>query len=449
MKTLIMTLAFAAVAGAQQVRNSPPDLFDNGFIMLDVLKPFQYNSRANKPKIVSPLARPEAQSQVTALGLQQFRPNFKFLTQKPLDTQEPWVGRNLDVRNKTDAERLAKILQAYIFEGWFEGVDLNDLDSHFRNNDARTWCNTPWLNVTEKGREAIHGLTKEFPIRSTSVYAVPVEIEDKELAVTWGSSFFNSKTCAAYHDFFKEPNMIRQFRERKPLFDSPDGSVSFKLLFNTMPDWKKNMPQWRGAYNWHAHVTNVRKAEKPEQEIRRIMNIPLVQIDVALRDSRLRGTDAELKNWIMVSYYYDASYTNSELKGVPEALTHMRPIGLQYGLDAGESFIFEGSHNNHRPGYASGDKTEAPYENTRLNGPVDNTVSSCLGCHAQSGMNVGLPDGQSVGGKGMGFMSKAEFLKWSREVKGGGFDFNMQVDKGARNFAKGRQQKINGADPVK
>ncbi len=91
----------------------------------------------------------------------------------------------------------------------------------------------------------------------------------------------------------------------------------------------------------------------------------------------------------------DSIYKNEYLAdmNIPEALKYMRPVGLQFGLNAGQSHIFEGSRNNHllkalKPG------NELPPEldrfQTRLNGPVDNINGSCLGCHAAAGLRLNV-----------------------------------------------------------
>lgn len=458
----VLSLIFMCGAGFSHAQvNYPPDVHENGFIMLDVLKPLKYSSKSKEPKIIAPMMHAEDLKLVEQLGLQGAKPLYKFNSRpKSKDQDAPWLSKDFDITRSADAEMVAKLTQRYIFEGWFSGKDLSKNDTHFRSNEERNWCNTPWLNVSEKGREAIHGLTKEFPIRSTTIFKVPDDIEAKELAVTWGLSFFNQKICNQYGSFFKEQNMITQIKNKKPVFEAENGAVSFKLLFNAMPDWQKNMPQWDGAYNWMANVSHARQNDNPkdgDESLRQLMNIPLVQIDVGLRDSRLKGTNPLFKNWIMMSYYYDKDYTNELLADmqIPEALKHMRPFGLQYGLDAGQSIIFQGANNNHRPGYNGGDRTELPYSQTRLNGPVDNTVSSCLGCHAQSGLSVGLEKGESLKNRqgaplrGMGFMTNDDYAVYAQRLKNGGFDFNMQLDKAMRNFALSKNKKINGEAPVK
>jgi hypothetical protein len=464
-------------------KNYPEDEFENGFIVMDVLEKTQYNSKKNpdQQKFVEPLMYEKDLQLVKELGLKKYKPLFQFKSKKEFENAKkqgklgkgdlvelPWLGKSLDVTKAQDAEKVSKLLQRYVYEGWFDSdktKEKTNLESHFRENNYRTWCQTPWLNITEKGREAIHGLTKEFPIRNTSVYKqIPEDIQENEQAVTWGVAFFNQNVCAGYKDFFTEEHMIQQMRDRKPFFDAGDGAVSFKLLFNAMPDWRTHMKgEWSGrgkkgdveAYNWYAHVSHARQNDKyassknpnePDESIREIMNVAHVQMDIGLRDSRLKGTQKDLKNWVMTTYYFDPNYYNEFLAdmNIPEALKHMRPVGLQYGLNAGETVIFPGAENNHRPDGA--DSEELPYDKTRLNGPVDNIVSSCLGCHAVSGLNFALPvnDKNQVNPRapGLGFLTIEEYKKYLALANGRHYDFNMQLDKSMRNFSKSKKYKI-------
>lgn len=447
--------------------NYPSDSFENGFIVLDVLEPKRFGNK--EEKIVNPIMCQKDMDKVRELGLQPYSPMFKFGKKaKAKDSVEPWLNKQLDVTKKEDAEKVASILQRYVLEGWFENDKTNskkNSETHFRENNIRTWCNTPWLNVTEKGREAIHGLTKEFPIRTTSVYTVPADIEKSEDAVTWGIAYFNKPVCDGYVKFFDQQDMIRQMRDNAPNFVGGDGAVSFKLLFNAMKDWRVHMKgQWTSdkleAYNWWAHVSHARQDDNynnGDESIRELMNVAHVQMDISLSDKRLKGTNPVLKNWIMTTYYFDPNYTNPYLADmdIPEALKHMRPVGLQYGLNAGETHIFDGSDNNHRPGkFNGGDGTELPYTQTRLNGPVDNIEGSCLGCHAASGMRFNpapmaetkkpRPQQDRSQFPPMTFMTQKSYVDYiSGKGRSGSFDFNMQLDKAMRNFVNSKGEKIH------
>ncbi len=448
--------------------NYPSDSFENGFILLDVLEPKKFGDKDSK--VVNPIMCAKDMAKVKDLQLKPFSPLFKFgKSAKPKDKVEPWLAKKYDVSKKADAETVAKILQRYVYEGWFDSDKTKgkmDFESHFRANNQRTWCHTPWLNVTEKGREAIHGLTKEFPIRTTSVYTVPEDIEKGEDAVTWGIAFFNKKVCDNYVKFFDQQDMIRQMRDNAPNFESGDGSVSFKLLFNAMPDWREHMAgQWTDrkgleAYHWWTHVSAARQDDRVkngDESIREIMNVAHVQMDIGLSDRRLLGTNPVLKHWLMTTYYFDPSYNNEYLADmdIPEALKHMRPVGLQFGLDAGQTHIFDGAQNNHRPGPAlGGNSTELPYTETRLNGPVDNIEGSCLGCHAASGLRFNpapmaelkkpRPEQDRSQFPPMMFMTQKQYVDYIRHpARSGGFDFNMQLDKAMRNFVNSKGEKIH------
>ncbi|WP_409480119.1 hypothetical protein [Pseudobdellovibrio sp. HCB154] len=463
--------------------NYPADSAENGFVVLDVLQPTKLSRNSNK--VIQPLMCPEDQAKVKDLNLKPYNPLFKFVEDQQTVAkktknrnrqkikEEPWGGENLDVTNIQDAEKLAKILQRYIFEGWFDADKTQgktQYESHFRSNSLRTWCNTPWLNVTEKGREAIHGLTKEFPIRSTHVYTVPRDVEMTEDAVTWGISFFNKPVCGEYANFFNEKNaMLPTITDMRPQFKSPDGGLAFKLLFNTMPDWQNQMRgQWTSsssdlkAYNWWTHVSHARQDDGKtahDESIRELSNVALVQIDISLKDSRLKGTNPLLKNWIMLTYYFDPNFKNEYLAdmNIPEPLKYMRPVGLQYGLGAGESHIFEGSRNNHllkRLPMGDSLPPELDRYSTRLNGPVDNINGSCLGCHAAAGLrfNVG-PMMKTSKHPPMTFLSNQDYMAFLKDMKKhpgitGDFDFNMQLDKAMRNFVnrnRPKEQKLEEA----
>jgi len=456
--------------------NYPADNAENGFVVLDVVQPTKLSK--NSDKVIQPLMCPEDLAKVKDLNLKPYNPLFKFVEDKQTVVkkaknrdrlkikEEPWVGEGLDVTNIQDAEKLAKILQRYIYEGWFDSdktAGKTQYESHFRSNSLRTWCHTPWLNVTEKGREAIHGLTKEFPIRSTHVYTVPRDTEMTEDAVTWGISFFNKPTCGEYANFFNEKNsMLPTITEMKPQFKTPDGGLAFKLLFNTMPDWQNHMRgQWTSSsqdlktYNWWTHVSHARQDDKPangDESLREISNVALVQIDISLKDARLKGTNPLLKNWIMLTYYFDPNFKNEYLAdmNIPEALKYMRPVGLQFGLNAGQSHIFDGSRNNHLVKKVPlGDSLPPELDrfSTRLNGPVDNINGSCLGCHAAGGLrfNVG-PMTKTSKHPPMTFLSNEDYVAFLKDMKknpgiSGDFDFNMQLDKAMRNFVNRNRSK--------
>lgn len=383
-----------------------------------------------------------------------YQATYKSGEAKIKDSDEPWLG--LDVTDEKQAEELALIMQKYVYEGWIKEVELKDKENsavHFKHNRERTWCAIPWMNYIEglddaerKGRDLVHGLTKEFPIADSVAYPnIPFrpEIEsidrttgaiqyregtkDPDSFSSYGVAYFNRPNCDFFETIFgnedepKDPiewlNRRKQVRgdEAQSSYETPDGSVSFKMLFTTLQSEESKddshavYPSLKEAYQWVAHVSTHR-----EKTPRIVQKVSHVQMDIAIKDSRLKNLMAaqgathpdDVIPWAMLTYYFDPQYTNpifdsrskirlsdEEIAKAPEGLKHMRPIGLQYGLDKGNSVIFyvDGlglAANNHKLPPSETGSQPVPgqaFMDTRLNGPADNPESSCLGCHAASG----------------------------------------------------------------
>lgn len=389
------------------------------------------------------------QSAVRFKGLYEFN-----AAAKPGDKEEPWLG--LDLTNKEDAWKLAIRVQKYVYEGWFDNADPQNTDNHFQKNGLRSWCSTPWLNtILEKGRDAVHGLTKEFPLSPEAIENYYPGINIKKYAKTsWGTAFFNKPNCDMYGQIFGTPNAPKDpSKNLNAIRTLADGAVSFKLLFSTVsPD---EYAPFAGAYLWNAHVSSqstppqVKKAKPRQMQV-----MPHLQMDVAIKDTRLKGlkkgqkaqSDEDVIPWIMLTYYFDPSYNSEEanallgqVKNLPEQLKKMRPMGIQYGLDRGQSVVFEKAVNNHEVNDQEFLEQFPPTHNfsanlgERLNGPADNPKSSCLGCHA---LAIPENDPVMVNGKKIGVSPGVltnhafnSFVKKNPETSQPRFnyDFNQQV----------------------
>jgi hypothetical protein len=96
--------------------------------------------------------------------------------------------------------------------------------------------------------------------------------------------------------------------------------------------------------------------------------------------------------------------------------------------------------------------------NSRLDGPVDNPMSSCLSCHSTSEwpVNTGMTPGQGVQ------PGSPEWMKWFRNIKSGeafapsskSLDYFLQLPNGIQNFYQWRDivdnrgGAINGKPPL-
>ena len=146
----------------------------------------------------------------------------------------------------------------------------------------------------------------------------------------------------------------------------------------------------------------------PKQTSRSVRDVRHVQMDIAVRDSTLKGIIHEHNDWMMTTYYYDKSYTagpDSPLRRVqnlPEELLHMRPIGVQVGFEPKDSIIFKGSQTNQVSG--------------QLNGPADNPKSSCLGCHGTAGTKIPMAPGTMKNTDYTGKVRNSTHLDFSQQV---------------------------------
>lgn len=317
----------------------------------------------------------------------------------------PWAG--MDLRDPKSAEAFAIVVQNYFYEGM---VDSPQADKQFdaAANKKRYWCHMPWLQVGETGREAIHGLTNERPIEASPIYpnATP--------GSNWGVAYYNAAGCRTIGKVFGTPGAPHnppRFTAASGTQGFDEGTVSAKILFTTA-----DFPDLQGAYTWQANVS------PPNSTARSIQPVRHIQMDIAVKDSSLRGVRKELGNWVMTTYYYDRSYDirkrAKELgvkiaSNIPEGLARMRPVGSQVGFDKpvnglGDSIIFAGSKTNQKEG--------------RLNGPADNPKSSCLSCHGTAGTTVRMTPG---------FMKNESFRD---EYARAGLDFSQQLSLAKQNF---------------
>lgn len=302
----------------------------------------------------------------------------------------PWKG--MDIRSPKGAMEFALVAQKYMYEGMANQNPDPNHNFEARRNTKRYWCHMPWLNVSAAGREAIHGMTAERPLQKSPVYP------DATSGSDWGVAFYNGEGCRTIGAIFGTAQKPRP----RPDFSKSafgDGTFTAKILFTTA-----NFPDLQGAFTWKGHVS------PPMSTARSIDSLRHIQMDIAIRDSSITGTNPETNHWVMLTYYYDASYTSPiELPGMHPGFRHMRPVGVQVGFDKPRtnaaleptsSLIFAGAKTNQLEG--------------RLNGPADNTKSSCLSCHGTAGTTAPMSPG---------FMSMAEYHRG----KAGMLDFSQQI----------------------
>lgn len=323
---------------------------------------------------------------------------------------KPWAG--LDLSDPKQALKFTLLVQKYFYENMAnQNPKNNDFNFIAQNNKNRFWCHMPWQHVGVVGREAVHGMTKE---RDLAPSPFMPNFKNATPGTNWGIAYYNDDACHAIENVFgnsSNPRIEPDFT--KSNFD--DGSVIIKMLFTTA-----NFPEIKNAFAWNGSVSDVGATERKIQPVRHI------QMDIAVKDYSLKGTNKNVNSWVMAAFYYDENYSfDMDLKqqlgeenplkslpNIPKALFKMRPMGIQTGYDSpskGETIIFPGAFANGSGG--------------RLNGPADNPKASCLGCHGAAGTGAS---------KVPGFLSMAMFAPY--QSVGYVLDFSQQFSLAKENF---------------
>lgn len=256
----------------------------------------------------------------------------------------------------------AEAVKHYCLEGNVEN------DWYVEKNKVRAWYHAPWQHYGPLGREGIHGLTKE------------AQIQEKQLAptqTTTGQTFavgiYNDIGGYTFGQVWKDPqNPDPAFTTQPNSFH--DGTVVCKPLFADVD--LKQVPFLANPVLWQAYVTNTFNSSD-----RSIKEVALIQMDFAVRDTRIPGT-----GWIFGTFQYNGAKT-----GKP-GWDNLVPVGVMWGNDPEDT---GNDYTNKQPSVtkinpdlkqtAINAKPELPPThlgwNGRLDGPVDNPISACMSCH--------------------------------------------------------------------
>lgn len=327
-------------------------------------------------------------------------------TVAPVDAQ-PWTAYD-PIAEPTE---YLKAVLAYFYEGNVQP----DLETSFdpKLNSVRGWYNAPWQDFGTNGREPIHGLTRERVSR-------PFELDEHQTH-SWNNyavGFYNAAGGVTVGRVWTD-----HLNPSPAAGVMPNGTVAAKLLFTTATI--SEVPYLQGAPTWSAFVFAAVNdpAPKPNSP-RAVVELRLLQIDVAVKDSRVAGATG----WVFGTFVYGGGPGGKPGAG----WTNVAPVGLMWGNDPGypgsgglkQTSINPDVHMPHL-GYQG-----------RLNGPVDNPASSCLSCHSVAES----PAGAMVPGTG------APPAPWFRNIPSGtpfdpgrqSLDYSLQLSVGLNNFQTAR-----------
>lgn len=263
------------------------------------------------------------------------------------------------------------------------GVEGNvDVDWVVQDNSVRTWYHAPWMHPGCGGREYIRGMTRERSSRPGELHPDQTEWVDN-----WAVGFYNPPggfTMGAVWEDAEDPDPTRA--------SFPHGTVGLKLLFTTAT--VEEAPFLAGSLEWTGNVyprtgsnpCSGTGAERVNQTLR------LLQIDIAVREPRKDGTTG----WVFGTFIYDGSAAGTS------PFDRMQPVGLMWADDSDVTTdmnrpgvfinpdLVDGSLNADLIGpWNPDDPTQVRLVHAglggRLNGPVDNPISSCMSCHGRAG----------------------------------------------------------------
>lgn len=318
----------------------------------------------------------------------------------------------------------AEAVKQYCLEGNVEN------DWVVQKNTIRHWYHAPWQHYGPFGREGIHGLTKEAQIQVKQL--APTQTTTGQ---TYAVGIYNDVGGYTFGEVWKNPqNPDPSFTSRPNSFH--DGTVVCKALFADVD--LKQVPFLSNPVLWQAYIT-----DSFDSANREIKNVALIQMDFAVRDSRVPGT-----GWIFGTFQYNGAVT-----GKP-GWDNLVPVGVMWGNDPENT---GNDYTNKQPTVtrinpkimesAINAKPELPPThlgwNGRLNGPVDNPVSACMSCHLTaespqlSPMNPTFQAPDKVPPVG-----SKEWMRWFQNEEAGvpfdaaalSTDYSLQLAAGIANF---------------
>jgi hypothetical protein len=293
---------------------------------------------------------------------------------------------------------------------------------------VRNWYHAPWLHWGRNGREFVHGMTHER-------VAEPGDLARTQTSryQNWAISIYNAPGGYTIGQVWRNPS-----KPDPEAAKFPEGTVACKLLF-TQAD-KEQVPYLDGAFEWEAHIYRETLAPTNPQLPRVVQKVRLLQLDVAVRDSNAN----DRSGWVFGTFVYSKDAAGAT------PWEKMVPLGLMWGNDEGvTNSMVRAGHKLRETIINQSD--ELPYQHLgwagRLNGPVDNPISSCLACHATSQWPIDEPfvNPVTIVPKREIKEDSPQWMTWFRNIKAGepftqddpkmrSLDYSLQLQVGIQNF---------------
>ena len=262
---------------------------------------------------------------------------------------------------KKDWRKYLLSIRSYCYEG-NTGVDFR-----VENNKVRNWYHMPFQHYSANGREGYHGLTREAPV-GTNQFGPN---QSYSTAGAWAVGFYNDVagyTIGQVWQDHENPDVTKMTGGFK------HGAVLFKLLFTSFP---KEVAESQVAFLtngiwWDAYGNYVfNNAPLSRSKIQ----VVLTQMDVMVRDTN------SASGWVLGNFQYNGQLNNAD------KWNNLIPVGVMWGQDPTNNINQSNPHptvtiinTNLKETIINPDPKELPPThlgwNGRLNGPLDNAMSS-------------------------------------------------------------------------
>lgn len=335
---------------------------------------------------------------------------FKLLPSSPSNDFETW------------REYMAAV-KDYCLEGNVEN------DWNVQKNSLRQWFHMPWQHYGPLGREGIHGLTKEAQIQAKQL--APTQTTTGQ---TYAVGIYNDIGAYTIGQVWKDPhNPNPDFTSTPNSF--ADGTVVCKALFADVD--RSQVPFLQNPVLWQGYITT--SFDSADREVK---EVALIQMDIAVRDTRINET-----GWIFGTFQYNGAVTGKA------GWDNLVPVGIMWGNDPQDT---GNDYSNPQPSQTrinpnlkqtaiNANSAELPPThlgwNGRLNGPVDNPVSSCMSCH-MTGEYPQLAIMNPTFQANPPAVGSPEWMRWFQNIPAGqpfspgtkSTDYSLQLAGGLANF---------------
>lgn len=305
--------------------------------------------------------------------------------------EAPWLAHDFhDAAGRID---YLNTLRDYVLEG------MPEVDFVAQKNPRRLWYHVPMM-TTNRGsrREPYHGMTKERPLSSSQ----NPWIHSGQQLDSFAIGYYNLRGGYALGQVFKDPNPALSDPSKAQFID---GTVVFKILFaeydpakiDAAQDPLVDAPQWQGQDAAHPAAP--------------LKNVRLIQLDIAVKDARSAQT-----GWVFATFVYDKRLTSE-----PVAWRRLTPVGLMWGNDPDVTAAGVGTLDE---GWTNTAALPTVFQNHlgrfgRLNGPIDNPISSCISCHSTAQVAPGTSNVIAFNGVGLTYGGcSAQAATWFRNLTG-------------------------------